>query len=120
MVSCQAEITFAVIITASFEGIGIFAPTRLLKILLLISIVMKKSVISLLAFSCLLAPVGTFAREMSNFQKKLSCKATENIVRVYLLQEPETLKCHDYLSVLNTYLRSEYQSMLQIMTNLNR
>ena len=81
---------------------------------------MKKSYISFFVLACLCIPWAVFAQQTSDFQKKLSCKVTENAVRVYLLQEPETLKCQDYLSVLDSYLKSEYQTMLQIQTNLNR
>ena len=81
---------------------------------------MKKSYISFFVLACLCIPWAVFAQQTSDFQKKLSCKVTENAVRVYLLQEPETLKCQDYLSVLDSYLKSEYQTMLQIQVNLNR
>ena len=81
---------------------------------------MKKSYILFFIFCWLFVPWGVFAQQISDFQKKLSCKVTENAVRVYLLREPETLKCQDYLSVLDSYLKSEYQTMLQIQANLNR
>lgn len=45
---------------------------------------------------------------------------TENAVRVYLIQESETLKCQEYLTVINSYLKTAYQDLTQIMNNLNR
>ena len=81
---------------------------------------MKKSYILLFIFCWLFVPWGVFAQQISDFQRKLSCKVSENAVRVYLLQEPETLKCQDYLSILNRHLKAEYQTMLQIQSNLNR
>lgn len=81
---------------------------------------MKKSYILFFIFCWLFVPWGVFAQQISDFQRKLSCKVSENAVRVYLLQEPETLKCQDYLSILNRHLKSEYQTMLQIQANLNR
>ena len=45
---------------------------------------------------------------------------TENAVRVYLVQESETLKCEEYLTVINSYLKTAYQDLTQIMNNLNR
>lgn len=80
---------------------------------------MKKYIAFLIVLASLL-PRGTFAQWPSDFQRKLSCRVTENAVRVYLIKEKDTLKCQDYVSVLNTYLRAEYQTMLQIMSNLNR
>lgn len=81
---------------------------------------MKKSYILFFIFCWLFVPWGVFAQQISDFQRKLSCKVSENAVRVYLLQEPETLKCQDYLSILNRHLKAEYQTMLQIQSNLNR
>lgn len=81
---------------------------------------MKKSHILFFIFCWLFVPWGVFAQQISDFQRKLSCKVSENAVRVYLLQEPETLKCQDYLSISNRHLKAEYQTMLQIQSNLNR
>lgn len=81
---------------------------------------MKKSYILFFIFCWLFVPWGVFAQQISDFQRKLSCKVSENAVRVYLLQESETLKCQDYLSILNRHLKAEYQTMLQIQSNLNR
>lgn len=66
----------------------------------------------------MISPV--FAQSVSDFQRKLYCKVSENSARVYLYQEKETLKCQSYIVVLNDYLKAEYQSLIQIMTNRNR
>ena len=80
---------------------------------------MKKLIFLWVLLSSLLrGTASTYAA--SNFQKKLSCKVTENAVRVYLVQESETLKCQEYLTVINSYLKTAYQDLTQIMNNLNR
>lgn len=80
---------------------------------------MKKLVASIFIWGILLiSPV--FAQSVSDFQRKLYCKVSENSARVYLYQEKETLKCQSYIVVLNDYLKAEYQSLIQIMTNRNR
>lgn len=60
------------------------------------------------------------AQSASDFQRKLYCKVSENSARVYLYQEKETLKCQSYITVLNGYLKTEYQNLIQVMTNRNR
>jgi hypothetical protein len=77
---------------------------------------MKKIVIVLL-FILLSFPV--FAVEQ-NFQERLYCKFSGNSVRVYLLKEDDTIRCVDYISVVNRYLKKEYDSIAQIMANRNR
>ena len=80
---------------------------------------MKKLIFLWVLLSSLLrGTASTYAA--SKFQKKLSCKVTENAVRVYLVQESETLKCEEYLTVINSYLKTAYQDLTQIMNNLNR
>lgn len=80
---------------------------------------MKKLFASIFVWGILLMqPV--FAQSASDFQRKLYCKVSENSARVYLYQEKETLKCQDYIVVLNGYLKTEYQSLIQVMTNRNR
>lgn len=80
---------------------------------------MKKQIFLWVLLSSLLrGTASTYAA--SNFQKKLSCKVAENAVRVYLVQENETLKCEEYLTVINSYLKTAYQDLTQIMNNLNR
>ena len=77
---------------------------------------MKKIVI-LLLFILLSFPV--FAVEQ-DFQERLYCKFSGNSVRVYLLKEDDTIRCVDYISVVNRYLKKEYDSIAQIMANRNR
>lgn len=79
---------------------------------------MKKISLFVLLLGILL-PVGVFAQQ-SDFQKRLSCRVIEKSVRVYLVQEEGTLKCKEYLSVLNGHLKTEYHTILQILKNLNR
>ena len=76
---------------------------------------MKKIVI--LLFILLSFPV--FAVEQ-DFQERLYCKFSGNSVRVYLLKEDDTIRCVDYISVVNRYLKKEYDSIAQIMANRNR
>ena len=76
---------------------------------------MKKIVILLFIF--LSFPV--FAVEQ-DFQERLYCKFSGNSVRVYLLKEDDTIRCVDYISVVNRYLKKEYDSIAQIMANRNR
>ena len=76
---------------------------------------MKKIVI--LLFILLSFPV--FAVEQ-DFQERLYCKFSGNSVRVYLLKEDDTIRCVDYISVVNGYLKKEYDSIAQIMANRNR
>jgi len=72
---------------------------------------MKKLIFLWVLLSSLLrSSASTYAA--SNFQKKLSCKVTENAVRVYLVQESETLKCEEYLTVINSYLKTTYHKKL--------
>lgn len=78
-----------------------------------------KKISLLVLFLGILLPAGVFAQQ-SDFQKRLSCRVTEKSVRVYLVQEEGTLKCKEYLSVLNGYLKTEYHTILQILKNLNR
>lgn len=77
---------------------------------------MKKLVIIIL-FILLSFPV--FAVEQ-DFQERLYCKFSGNSVRVYLLKEDDTIRCVDYISVVNRYLKKEYDSIAQIMANRNR
>ncbi len=76
---------------------------------------MKKIVI--LLFILLSFPV--FAVEQ-DFQERLYCKFSGNSVRVYLLKEDDTIRCVDYISFVNRYLKKEYDSIAQIMANRNR
>ena len=76
---------------------------------------MKKIVMLLFIF--LSFPV--FAVEQ-DFQERLYCKFSGNSVRVYLLKEDDTIRCVDYISVVNRYLKKEYDSIAQIMANRNR
>ena len=55
-----------------------------------------------------------------DFQERLYCKFSGNSVRVYLLKEDDTIRCVDYISVVNRYLKKEYDSIAQIMANRNR
>ena len=55
-----------------------------------------------------------------DFQERLYCKFSGNSVRVYLLKEDDTIRCVDYISVVNRYLKKEYDSIAQIMVNRNR
>lgn len=77
---------------------------------------MKKLIVIFLSF---LLSFPVFAVDQ-NFQNRLYCKFCGNSVRVYLLQEDETIKCIDYINVVNWYLRTEYNSIIQIMANRNR
>lgn len=77
---------------------------------------MKKLIVIFLSF---LLSFPVFAVDQ-NFQNRLYCKFSGNSVRVYLLQEDETIKCIDYINVVNWYLRTEYNSIIQIMANRNR
>ena len=76
-----------------------------------------KKLIVLFSFVLFLFPV--FAVE-KNFQERLYCKFADNSVRVYLLKEADTTRCNDYISVVNVYLKKEYNSIIQIMANRNR
>ena len=71
----------------------------------------------MLLFIFLSFPV--FAVEQ-DFQERLYCKFSGNSVRVYLLKEDDTIRCVDYISVVNRYLKKEYDSIAQIMANRNR
>ena len=73
----------------------------------------------LFIFICFLFVSPVFAVEQ-NFQDRLYCKFSENSVRVYLLKEDETTRCVDYISVVNGYLKKEYDAIIQIMANRNR
>lgn len=77
---------------------------------------MKKLVIIIL-FILLSFPI--FAVEQ-DFQERLYCKFSGNSVRVYLLKEDDTIRCVDYISVVNRYLKKDYDSIAQIMANRNR
>ena len=77
---------------------------------------MKKLIVIL---SCILFSFPVFAVEQ-NFQERLYCKFADNSVRVYLLKEEDTTRCMDYISVVNVYLKKEYDSIIQIMANRNR
>lgn len=54
------------------------------------------------------------------FNERLYCKATSTSVRIYLFEEKDTFKCKQYLEAINNNLREEYNSLLQVMTMLNR
>lgn len=79
---------------------------------------MKKILIFLFSLLLLIPLSSTSAN--SDFQKKLSCKVIENSVRVYLIPGEDTLKCSEYIKVVNTYLKREYETIIQILTNMNR
>ncbi len=79
-----------------------------------------KKFLTIVLVSALVLVQPVLAQSASDFQRKLYCKVSENSARVYLYQEKETLKCQYYLSVLNGYLKTEYQSLIQVMTNRNR
>lgn len=79
-----------------------------------------KKFLTIVLVSALVLVQPVFAQSASDFQRKLYCRVSENSARVYLYQEKETLKCQYYLSVLNGYLKTEYQSLIQVMTNRNR
>lgn len=80
---------------------------------------MKKLFVTIFVFPFFFMQT-TFAQSASDFQKKLYCKVSPNSARVYLYQEADTLKCLDYIAVFNSYLKTEYQSLLQVITNRNR
>lgn len=80
---------------------------------------MKKLIASIFVWGILLMQ-SVSAQSASDFQRKLYCKVSENSARVYLYQEKETLKCQSYITVLNGYLKTEYQNLIQVMTNRNR
>ena len=77
---------------------------------------MKKLVVIVALF---LFTLPVFAVEQ-DFQERLYCKFSGNSVRVYLLKEDDTIRCVDYISVVNRYLKKEYDSIAQIMANRNR
>ena len=72
-----------------------------------------------LLFICFIFVSPVFAIEQS-FQERLYCKLSDNSVRVYLLKEEWTTRCMDYVTVVNSYLKKEYDSTIQIMANRNR
>ncbi len=80
---------------------------------------MKKYLICSLFFLFSFPVLATKQQEQP-FQERLYCKVSENAVRVYLLPEEGTLKCLDYVSVVNSYLKTEYNVMMQIIANRNR
>ena len=60
----------------------------------------------------------SFASE--SFSERLYCQLGETSVRVYLLQEEWTFKCTEYRRLLDSYLRREYSSIMQVIANMNR
>ena len=79
---------------------------------------MKKYIV--LLFWVLLTMPVLAAKQEQNFQERLYCKVSENAVRVYLLPDEETLRCLDYIAVVNSYLKTEYDVIIQIIANRNR
>ena len=77
---------------------------------------LKRIILPLMAGSLLMG--WSFANE--NFSERLYCQLGETSVRVYLLQEEETFKCTEYRRLLDSYLRREYSSIMQVIANMNR
>lgn len=61
---------------------------------------------------------STHAR--SKFSNRFYCLVQENSARVYLMQEPSTYKCSEYLSTFNFELRRRLVDLQQIQKNLER
>lgn len=56
----------------------------------------------------------------SKFSNRLYCLVQGNSARVYLMQEPSTYKCSDYLSTFNFEFRKRFLDLQQIEKNLKR
>lgn len=56
----------------------------------------------------------------SKFSNRLYCLVQGNSARVYLMQEPSTYKCSDYLSTFNFEFRKRFLDLQQIDKNLKR
>ena len=61
---------------------------------------------------------ASYAR--SKFSNRLYCLVQGNSARVYLMQEPSTYKCSDYLSTFNFEFRKRFLDLQQIEKNLKR
>lgn len=61
---------------------------------------------------------ASYAR--SKFSNRLYCLVQGNSARVYLMQEPSTYKCSDYLSTFNFEFRKRFLDLQQIDKNLKR
>ncbi len=61
---------------------------------------------------------ASYAR--SKFSNRLYCLVQGNSARVYLMQEPSTYKCADYLSTFNFEVRKRFLDLQQIDKNLKR
>ena len=61
---------------------------------------------------------ASYAR--SKFSNRLYCLVQGNSARVYLMQEPATYKCSDYLSTFNFEFRKRFLDLQQIDKNLKR
>ncbi len=61
---------------------------------------------------------ASYAR--SKFSNRLYCLVQGNSARVYLMQEPSTYKCSDYLSTFNFEFRKRFIDLQQIDKNRKR
>ena len=61
---------------------------------------------------------ASYAR--SKFSNRLYCLVQGNSARVYLMQEPATYKCSDYLLTFNFEVRKRFLDLQQIDKNLKR
>lgn len=61
---------------------------------------------------------ASYAR--SKFSNRLYCLVQGNSARVYLMQEPSTYKCSDYLLTFNFEFRKRFLDLQQIEKNLKR
>ena len=60
------------------------------------------------------------AKQKVLFQERLYCMVNGGSVRIYLLKEEWTIRCWDYIIVLNKYLKDEYNTIMQILSNRRR
>jgi len=79
-----------------------------------------KKILTVLVCLLLTTPVLAAKQQEQAFQERLYCKVSENSVRVYLLPDEETIRCLDYIKVVNNYLKNEYDIIMQIIANRNR
>ena len=66
-----------------------------------------------------LTPYVFAMKQERGFQNRLYCKVSENTAKVYLAPENNNIKCLDYTSTLNSYLKKEYDILIQIIKNRN-